>query len=407
MAYERDTDATDAGQFGRHSLSRPPSVTNLEDVFDDPAHGEIGRDRLGVHFAWEGVLALGAIALGYLLFANHRDAISGGALKTLLVFGAVLGLLALAASISLRVGAPNLALGSVAVASALYYAQKSGGGLIPTATWPVVLALALGVGMAVLVVGFQVPGWAGSLVATLVAIAWIQNRFQSPLSVAGEFDPTKHAYYLIGGFVLLSLVGGLLGLIKPIRRGVGRFRPVGDPASRRGGVAASVTSLGLILSTVLAAIAGIVMAAAAGAANEQITPSAGLEFTGLALGIALLGGASAYGRRGGVFGTVLATTVITLLITYGEQANWKISIWVLAAGAVGTGLVVTRLVETFGRPLSLDDGPDDWSDVGVGGTSSWSAAPPVTDAWSGLSAPTSPAAGTTTSQWGAETDRWR
>lgn len=406
MAYERDTDATDAGQFGRHSLSRPPSVTNLEDVFDDPAHGEIGRDRLGVHFAWEGVLALGAIALGYLLFANHRDAISGGALKTLLVFGAVLGLLALAASISLRVGAPNLALGSVAVASALYYAQKSGGGLIPTATWPVVMALALGVGMAVLVVGFQVPGWAGSLVATLVVIAWIQNKFQSPLSVAGEFDPTKQAYYLIGGFVLLSLVGGLLGLIKPIRRGVGRFRPVGDPASRRGGVAASVTSLGLILSTVLAAIAGIVMAAAAGAANEQIAPGAGLEFTGLALGIALLGGASAYGRRGGVFGTVLATTVITLLITYGEQANWKISIWVLAAGAVGTGLVVTRLVETFGRPLSLDDGPDDWSDVGVAGTSSWSTAP-VTDAWSGLSAPTSPAAGTTTSQWGAETDRWR
>jgi len=95
-----------------------------------------------------------------------------------------------------------------------------------------------------------------------------------------------------------------------------------------------------------------------------------------------------------------------LLMTYGEKANWRISPWVLAAGAVGIGLIVTRLVETFGRPLSLDGGADDWSDVGVGtvGTSSWSTG---TDTWSGLSAtPTSPSP-TTTTQWGADADRWR
>jgi hypothetical protein len=410
MSYERDTDATDAGlAAGRHSAAR--SVTNLDDVFDDPEHGAVGRDRLGVHFAWEGMLLLGVIVLGYLLYANHRDTVTGSGLKGLLVFMTGLGLMALAASTSLRAGAPNLAIGSVAVAASLYYAQQSSHGLLQTATPPLLWALGVGAGIAALVVGFHVPGWAGSLAATLAVIAWIQMKFPGPVQVHGGFDPLPKAYYLIGAFALVSLVGGLLGSIKSIRRGVGRFRPVSDPALRRGGLAATVTSLALVGSTVLAAIAGIVLAAAAGAAGDQVIPSTGLEWTALAMGAALVGGVSAFGRRGGVFGTVLASALVALLITYAEKANWRISIWLLAAGAVGTGLVVTRLVETFGRPLSLEGGAEDWTDVGVGvgstaatTTSTWSGG---ADTWSGLSAqPTSPSP-TTTSQWGVDADRWR
>jgi ribose/xylose/arabinose/galactoside ABC-type transport system permease subunit len=403
MSY--DTDSTSAGlaTAGRHSAG---AVANLDDVFDDPEHGAVGRDRLGVHFAWEGVLLLGVIVLGYLLYSSHRETVTGAGLKGLLVFTSALGILALAGSLSLRAGAPNLAIGPVAVAAALYYAKHSSQGLVPTATTVLLLALALGVGIAALVAGFQVPGWAGSLVAALVAIAWIENRFPGPVQVQGDFDPTNKAYYLIGAFAVISLVGGLLGMIKVIRRGIGRFRPVSDPASRRGGLAATVTSLAVIGSTLLAAIGGIVLATWWGAAGEQVTPGTGLDWTALALGAALVGGVSAFGRRGGVFGTILATGLLALLMTYGEKANWRISPWVLAAGAVGIGLIVTRLVETFGRPLSLDGGADDWSDVGVGtvGTSSWSTG---TDTWSGLSAtPTSPSP-TTTTQWGADADRWR
>ncbi len=411
-----DTDATETG--GRHSAGRTV-VTNLDDVFDDPEHGAVGRDRLGVHFAWEAVLLLGVIVLGYLLYSGHRDTVTGAGLKDLLVFASALGIMALAASISLRSGAPNLAIGSVAVAAALYYAKHSGGGLVSGSTMPLLLALGLGVGIAVLVVGFQVPGWAGSLVATLVAIAWIENKFPTAVEVRGAFNPAGKAYYLIGAFAVVSVVGGLLGVIKPIRRGVGRFRPVGDPAERRGALAATVTALAIVASTLLAAVAGVVLAAAAGTASGQSTlaamfwvkgqPGLGLEWTALALGAALVGGVSAFGRRGGVFGTVLATGLLALLMTYEDKANWRISNWVLAAGAVGTGLIVTRLVETFGRPLSLEGGADDWSDVGVGGTTTsttttWATG---TDSWSGLSAtPTSPSP-TTSSQWGADADRWR
>lgn len=398
-----DTDATETG--GRHSVGRTV-VTNLDDVFDDPEHGAIGRDRLGVHFAWEGVLLLGVVVLGYLLYSSHRASVTGTGLKELLVFTAALGMLALAASASLRTGAPNLAIGSVAVASSLYYAQHGSQGIVATSTVPVLLAAAVGAGIAVLVVGFHVPGWAGSLVAALVTIAWIQNKFPGPVAVRGEFDPNSKAYYLIGGFAVVSLVAGLLGAIKSIRRGVGRFRPVSDPALRRGGLAGTVTALAIISSTVLAAVAGIILAAAAGVSGDQVSPGTGLDWTALAMGAALVGGVSAFGRRGGVFGTILGTGLVALLMTYGDKANWRISIWLLAAGALGTGLIVTRLVETFGRPLSLEGGADDWSDVGVGGTSTWST---TTDTWSGLSAtPTSPATTTTTtSQWGSDTDRWR
>jgi ribose/xylose/arabinose/galactoside ABC-type transport system permease subunit len=401
-----DTDATDAG--GRHSVGRS-TVTNLDDVFDDPEHGAVGRDRLGVHFAWEGMLLLGVIVLGYLLYSSHREAVTGSGLKGLLVFTSAFGILALAGSVSLRASAPNLAIGSIAVATSLYYASHSSQGLVPTATPPLLWALGVGAGIAVLVVGFQVPGWAGGLVGALVAVAWIQNKYPGPVAVHGEFDPNPKAYYLVGGFVVVSLVGGLLGSIKSIRRGLGRFRPVSDPAVRRGGLAATVTSLAIIGSTMLAAIAGIIFGAAAGAAGDQVIPSTGLEWTALALGAALVGGVSAFGRRGGVFGTVLASGLLALLMTYAAKSDWRISVWLLAAGAVGTGLVVTRLVETFGRPLSLEGGSDDWTDVGVGvasTTPTWSS--PTADTWSGLSAsPTSPSP-TTTSQWGADsTDRWR
>ncbi len=407
MAYGHDNDATDAGQLGgRHSASR--SATNLEDVFDDPAHGEIGRDRLGVHFAWEGVLLLGALALGYLLYANHREALSGGSLRTLLVFGTCLGTLALAASMTLRAGVVNLALGPIAIASALYYSDKGAAGLVSTSVWPLLLGLAVGAGIAVLVVGFHVPGWAGSLVGALVAVAWIENKYPSPVVVSGQFNPADKAYYFIGGFVLVSIAGGLLCMIKPVRRGVGRFRSVADPASRRGGLAATVAALTLIGSSGLAAAAGILYAAYRDVLNEQMAPGTGIEWTALGIGAALVGGVSAFGRRGGVFGTVLATTVITLLITYSQLEDWGIALSVLGAGAIATGLIVTRLVETFGRPLSLDDGPDDWSDVGIASTTNWSTTTTSpADTWSGLSAqPTSPAT-TTSSPWGAETDRWR
>ncbi|WP_433613008.1 ABC transporter permease [Dactylosporangium sp. CA-139114] len=340
-----------AAESSPDARRRPPTVRQLGDVFDDPEHGEPGRDRYAVHALWELVLLLAAGALLYLLRDASPAALRGAELRALLLSGAELGLVAVAAGLTLRAGAPNLALGPIAFAAALFFAKNADRGLLMTAAITGLIAVGVGVVIAVLVVAFHVPGWAASLGAALALIAWITNQPAEKL-VAGAYDPHPHAMWWAIGVAVLAAGGGALGVIRPLRRGLGRFRPVHDPADRRGGGAATFTGLALAGSALLAAVGGVLVAlddrgVAAGDASASF---GGFTVGALALGAALAGGTSAFGRRGGVLGTLLAVAVITLLLRYTAAEGWKLQPVALAAGAIGLGLVVTRLVETFGRP---------------------------------------------------------
>ena len=174
-----------------------------------------------------------------------------------------------------------------------------------------------------------------------------------PCRPAELYDPAPHVYYWFGGFCALSIVASLVGLVPGVRRGFGRFRPVADPARRRGSVAAIVTLAATIVATILAGLGGVLQVSVAGVA----APSDGLELTGLALGAALLGGTSAYGRRGGIFGTVLAVALLTVIARYSDEAGLGWPVAALAAVAIGLGLAVTRLVERLGRPRAMTDRP--------------------------------------------------
>lgn len=370
----------------------------LDDIFDDPAHGDPGRDRMAVHFAWEAILLIGAGVVAFLLYSQHKAAVTGQSQRELVVFASALGLLTLAAAMSLRVAAPNLAVGPVAVAASIYFAQHGGQGVMTVGPRIVGLAALVGLGIAVLVAGFHVPGWAGSLAGTLAVIVWIQKQ-TGPVTVIGEFDPTDRAWYYFGGFAAVSIVGALLCTIRAVRRGIGRFRPVGDPATRRGAFAAIVTGAALVASSAVAAIAGILLAGL----SNTVRPDLGLDWTGLAIGAALVGGVSAFGRRGGVFGTVLGTVVLALVIRLGEAADWRVSPYAIAAATVAAGLIVTRLVETFGRPLLSPD-EDSWT---AEATSTWSGAgwtgPESGGSWS-ASLPSQTSTLTRTDPW--QDDRW-
>lgn len=375
----------------------------LGDVFDDPEHGEPGRDRLSVHLIWETVLLVAAAALAVLLYRENSDALRGAQLDNLMVQAAALGLLALGAGLSLRAGAPNLALGPAAVIAAVFFAHEGDRGVLPSTGVAVGAAAAAGLVLGLFVVSFHVPAWAASLGAALGGIVWIQ-QVDGPVRVTGQFDPADRALYLFAGFVALAVIGGALGTIKGVRRGIGRFRPVSDPAKHRGGLAAALTTLALMLSMVFAAVAGVLFSASSG---PTVTATPGLELTGLALGAALLGGTSAYGRRGGIFGTLLAVVLLTLFIRYDDARGWDISLFAVAAAMLAAGLIVTRVVETYGRPETLgteldvvdDDGwvttapsgaPDPAPSSGTGWSSrqdSWSSALPAQptngrgDAW--------------------------
>src|SRR4051795_2188269 len=65
-SYQVDNEPSDG--TSRHAVS----AVHLDNVFDDPTHGEPGRDRMAVHIGWELFLLAGAGVLGYLLYSGHR-----------------------------------------------------------------------------------------------------------------------------------------------------------------------------------------------------------------------------------------------------------------------------------------------------------------------------------------------
>ena len=381
-------------------LRRGPHA-RLGDVFDDPEHGEPGRDRVGIHLVWELVLLLVAGALVYLLRSAEPAQLRGAGLRELFIATAVLGIVTVGMTLSLRAATPNLAVGPIMFGAALFFADNSDRGLLPTAGVTALLALGVGIVIAVFVVGFHVPAWAASLAAALGVIVWIQRHAEAIEVVNGSYRPTQHALYWFLGFAVLSILTGFLGLLKPVRRSVGRFRAVADPARRRGAAAGLLATLALAGSSVLAAGAGILVALQ----SREVSPTeSGLVFTGLALGAALVGGTSVFGRRGGVLGTLLAVVIVVVLEAYATAENWRLSNLALAAALIGAGLIVSRIVEVFGRPGPPDepeDEPEDGEEWAAGGPGS------AEHTWSGVgwSAGGQPAARTAEDAWSGE-DRW-
>ncbi|HEX6873055.1 MAG TPA: ABC transporter permease [Micromonosporaceae bacterium] len=341
---------------GALPVVRRTRTPNLDHVFDDPTEGEPGRDRMVVHGLWELILLVAAGGVGYLLLREDAGVFSGEALKDLLLGAAVLGLLAVGAATSLRAGAPNLSLGAVAVAASLYFGQHAGNGVLGALLVVVGVCAAIGAVQGLVVVGLQVPGWAAGLGVALVMFVW-SNR-QAEVSMDTGYDPLPHTFWWVGGFVAASVIAGLVGMTPSVRRGLGRYRPVADPALRRGFVAAFITLAATVVSSIFAGLAGVLSVSVA----RSATPSDGFVLTGLAIGAALLGGTSAFGRRGGIFGTVFAVGLVTLVIKYAEvtERSWQLAAF--AGVAVGLGLLVTRLVERLGRPAAADPDDDDDED---------------------------------------------
>ncbi|MFI7021215.1 ABC transporter permease [Micromonospora sp. NPDC049900] len=339
---------------GRSQLPEPTSAAPVAvtDPGPDEPQCETGPDRFGVHIVWETLLLLGFAALVYLVWREDPAVLRGSGLRVLIVEVVALGLLALAAGLSLRTAAVNLAIGPVAVAAGLHFAEQSDRGLVEAVGLAGGVAALGGLLLGLLVVVLHVPGWAASLAGAAGVIVYIERR-SAPVLVQGDFDPRGVAGQLFVGFAAIAVFGALFGALGPIRRLVGRFRPVGDPARRRGTAAAVVTTLGYVVSTVLAMLAGALVASAEG----TVTPASGLDWTVLAVGAAVLAGTSAFGLRGGVFGTLLTAGAIGLFLAYAQTRGWTVSRWAVGGVVLAAGLVVTRLVEAYGRPAPMFRAP--------------------------------------------------
>ncbi|MFG1605820.1 ABC transporter permease [Actinoplanes sp. NPDC049265] len=336
---------------------------------------DTGRDRLGIHIGWEIVLLLTVAAIGFLLYRLEPDALRRPALDTLLIWGSAIGLLALGAGLTLRAGVPNLAVGPIAIAASLQYAENGDKGLLQAAVPALIIAAIAGLAVAILVISLHVPGWVATLAAGLGVVVYNQLR-TGPVNVQGTFDPSDQAFFLFGGFALLAVLGGATGTVAPLRRFIGKMRPVTDPARRRGaGVTVPVVAA-LVFSSLFAVVAGILLATVR--PNTPVQPEPGFEWTGIAIGVAMLAGTSAFGRRGGIFGTLLATAALTLFLDYADRRDLDIAMYAIAAALLGAGLVVTRLIETYGRPQPTIGYDDDWQMTAAPSAGTWHPDQPET-----------------------------
>jgi ribose/xylose/arabinose/galactoside ABC-type transport system permease subunit len=299
-----------------------------------------GRDRLVVHLVYEGVLALVAVVLVVATAATtpHQNLTSA--------FGQAgyLGLMATGFAFSLRTGSPNLAVGAVTYFSSSLSAwliTSHGMGKPLAFVVAILLSTLIGLVLGCVVAVLSVPAWA----ATLGAVAVIQAvvlAFAKGQFVSVPFSGSYSTAMWYGLFLVLSAGGGALWLIPAVRRPLSAVREPGDPARWLGLRAGLGAVAGLTVSSFLAGLAAVPMLMRLRVAETSSTTQ--VTFV---LAAVLFGGVSVYGRRAGVFGTLLAVTILSIVQTLvvSHDGPFWVSSLVLGLAAL-FGLAVSRGIES-------------------------------------------------------------
>jgi ribose/xylose/arabinose/galactoside ABC-type transport system permease subunit len=212
----------------------------------------------------------------------------------------------------------------------------------------------LGFALALVVVGFHVPAWAATLGVAVLIGAVSVGVVGTDLARLEDNPPdvldTARLWAVL--FVVASVVGGLLWLAPGVRRGLGGARQERDPARRPPVSAVFGGLMALVVSSTLASGAGVLSVLRLGGAPPRSLD----ELTFVALGAVLIGGVSAFGRRAGVFGTVLGVLLLSLIQRWIQLES--VDGWVFSAvvgGAILVGLIVNRLLEAAGRKRARYD----------------------------------------------------
>ncbi|WP_035701541.1 hypothetical protein [Glycomyces tenuis] len=305
---------------------------------------------MAVHVVWEiGLLLLA----GGVLFALTR-ASSGpfaeGSWNGLMAALAPLVLAATAAAVSLRVGAINLAVGPIALLSAWMFIDASSSGTVVSIGMGLGAAVFAGVVLATLCTWLRVPGWAASGAVGGAIGLWAGTSGDPAAFMLAEL-PTTGVVAAVAAGVGLSVFLGLVGSFTGVRTRLAPIRdtPVGERHGRGG-----LVFFGTLLSAALAGAAGVTAAWAGAPAQGAAALPDPILMSVLAVGAALLGGTSLLGRRGGVCGTVFASTLLLAFMWLAESRGWSFDAGWIGLGAIVAGFLVTRLVEAMNTPDEAD-----------------------------------------------------
>ncbi|MFI7126302.1 hypothetical protein ACIBQ1_11460 [Nonomuraea sp. NPDC050153] len=281
-------------------------------------------------WVWEGVLGVVTVlGLGMVLFTAPS-----AHLLSILASSAPLGLVAVALSLSLRTGTPNLAVGAVSALSGVLIASVVvflGMPLVVGLLLVLVLAALSGLVMGAFTVLLAAPSWVVTLAAAVVCDA-LSLAFSQARTVILPQPPSLSPVVGFAVFAVVSVAGGLLWA----RRGFREWLTKGWAGPL----------VGLTGSCVLAALGGFMLLLRLGAAQPG---SQGLFAVVFALAAVLLGGTSASSTAGltgassatGLLGGTSASGTAVLGGASSEAA--------LAGGAKATGTEVMGAATGEGR----------------------------------------------------------
>ncbi|WP_433065960.1 hypothetical protein [Dactylosporangium sp. CS-033363] len=303
-------------------VSAPPPVRPLRELLPN--------------LVWEVVLLLAAIGLTIALYNRAEVLYSSGGIWLGI---ASLGFATSGLALSLRTGTPNLAVGPLAgLAMYLYVDQNIGVALIAVLGAGVVLALLAGL--------TGVPAWAVTLVGGLLVqglTLGLSDAQTHPLRDRPETFWTWGA-----GFIVVSIAGGVVFAIPPVRRFLTANRPGGGEAGAFSGSKFVGALVGVVGSSFLAGLAGVVLAMQVGAS----TP-ADNGFTLAALVAAMLAGVSPFGRRAGILGVVLAVVILDAARRFVALEGGGAWVVFTLQGLLGLlGVLVVWIIELIGRRAS-------------------------------------------------------
>jgi hypothetical protein len=340
------------------------------------------KDRLVFQFVWEAILLLLTLNALFAVYRREDELFGddfsglGEAVQSHALHLTPVLLAALAIGLSLRLGAVNLAVPSVALAVTLAAPFETNMWLY--AGYVAGAAAVAGLLFTLLVAAFRAPAWFAGLAIGVLVLAAIPltDRLAQARDV-GTMTGWAHpnGLYVLGGAAALAVIGGLIGLAPGMRHGFSAVKRLADGEGERPASAVFLLMGGTVLSMVLAAGAGFVLFAfGLGSIEGDHSLNLGMfghyptaiELQLLAFGVVLLAGTSLWGRRGGVFGTVFATAAVWAgLVLWGQtvahagEDSWLADLsQSIFAGVLLLGLFVSFALDRLGRPKEtseLDD----------------------------------------------------
>jgi hypothetical protein len=227
------------------------------------------------------------------------------------------------------------------------------------------VVLAVTGALVVLVSVLRIPGWAASLGAAVAVLATVttvaaDGGFEIGASVGGALTALPESgtvtvaeqlvWVVVGSVLAIPVLGGAIGLLPRVRRRLQDCREAAAAPDRRELSTVLTTGAALLVSNLLAAGAGVLLVIPSErVAGGALLPAGGFALIGIALPLAivLLGGIGLWGRRGGVFGTLLAALALFAAYAAFADLGWTDQGHWLLVGALGLGLLVSSLVEAL------------------------------------------------------------